>query len=120
MDFQVNKFGKGNAGGSAEGFVNLPISSNAALRVVGFYQKDGGYIDNLPNSRTFTLDDGDPTTNKTVTNAALVKNNYNDVETFGGRAALKVDLDDNWTVTPSIIYQHQVSNGGCLIHAKVI
>jgi iron complex outermembrane recepter protein len=118
MDFQVNKFGKGNAGGSAEGFVNLPISSNAALRVVGFYQKDGGYIDNLPNSRTFTLDDGDPTTNKTVTNAALVKNNYNDVETFGGRAALKVDLDDNWTVTPSIIYQHQVSNGGFLFDPR--
>jgi iron complex outermembrane recepter protein len=118
MDFQVNKFGKGNAGGSAEGFVNLPISSNAALRVVGFYQKDGGYIDNLPGSRTFTLDDGDPTTNKTVTNAALVKNNYNDVETFGGRAALKVDLDDNWTVTPSIIYQHQVSNGGFLFDPR--
>ncbi len=118
MDFQVNKFGKGAAGGSAEGFVNLPISSNAALRVVGFYQKDGGYIDNIPGTRTFTLDDGDPTTNKTVTNAALVKNNYNDVETFGGRAALKVDLDDNWTVTPSIIYQHQVSNGGFLFDPR--
>jgi iron complex outermembrane recepter protein len=118
VDVQVNKFGKGSAGGSFEGFLNLPISSRAALRLVGFYQKDGGYIDNLPNTRTFTLDDGDPTTNKTVTNAALVKNNYNDVETYGGRAALKVDLDDNWTVTPSVIYQHQVANGGFLFDPR--
>lgn len=114
IDLQLNKFGKGDMGGTAEGFVNLPLSDNAALRIVGFYDKQGGYIDNLPASRTFTLDDGDPTTNKTVTNAALVKNDYNDVETYGGRAALKIDLDDNWTVTPQIIYQHQVSHGGFL------
>ena len=31
--------------------------------------------------------------------------------TDGFRAALKVDLNDNWTVTPSVIYQTQKSNG---------
>jgi iron complex outermembrane recepter protein len=118
-DVQINKFGKGDFGGSLEGFVNVPISDSAAIRVVGFYQKDGGYIDNLPASRTFTLDDGDPTTNtKPFTNAALVKNDYNDVETYGGRAALKIDLDDNWTATPMVIYQHQVANGGFLFDAR--
>lgn len=114
IDVQLNKFTKGDMGGSVEGYINLPLSSMAALRVVGFYDKAGGYIDNIPGTRTFTLDDGDPTTNKTVTNAALVENDYNDVETYGGRAALKIDLDDNWTVTPSIIYQRQVANGGFL------
>lgn len=110
-DLQVNKFGKGEAGGSLEGFMNFPLSDNAALRVVGFYRRDGGYIDNIPGSRTFTLDDGDPTTNLTVNNAALVEKDFNDVKTFGGRAALKVDLDDNWTVTPSVIYQNQKTSG---------
>ncbi|MEY4270019.1 MAG: hypothetical protein RLZZ58_1235 [Pseudomonadota bacterium] len=110
-DLQINKFGEGDFGGSLEGYMNFPLSEKAALRVVGFYRRDGGYIDNVPGSRTFTLDDGDPATNLTVNNAALVENDFNDVETFGGRAALRVDLDDNWTVTPSVIYQNQKTSG---------
>lgn len=117
-DLQINKFGKGEAGGSLEGFLNFPLSDNAALRVVGFYRRDGGYIDNIAGSRTFTLDDPDPTTNLTVNNAALVEDDFNDVETFGGRAALKIDLDDNWTVTPTIIYQNQTSTGPFLFDPR--
>ncbi|MEZ5891884.1 MAG: hypothetical protein R3C58_01860 [Parvularculaceae bacterium] len=30
-----------------EGFVNQPLSDNAAVRLVGYYAKDGGYIDNV-------------------------------------------------------------------------
>ncbi len=122
-DLQVNKYGKGDVGGSLEGFVNLPLSDRAAVRVVGFYRKDGGYIDNVPGTRVFTLDDApvDPLglTNKTVTNADLVENNFNDVETYGGRAALKVDLNDNWTATPMVIYQHQVANGAFLFDPRL-
>ena len=120
IDVEGNKFGKGDFGGQVEGMVNLPINDKMALRVVGFYTKAGGYIDNLPGTRTFTLDDPDPnpilgiSTSKTVTNAALVENDYNDVETYGGRAALKIDLDEDWTVTPQIFYQNQVSRGGFL------
>jgi iron complex outermembrane recepter protein len=117
-DLQVNKFGKGEFGGSLESFMNFPLSDNAALRVVGFYRRDGGYIDNIAGSRTFTLDDGDPATNKTVTNAALVEDDFNDVATYGGRAALKIDLDDNWTVTPAVIYQNQVSKGPFLFDPR--
>ena len=122
IDVEANKFGKGDFGGQIEGMVNLPISDSMALRVVGFYTKAGGYIDNIPGTRTFTLDDaaGDPNglTNLTVNNAALVENDYNDVETYGGRAALKIDLDENWTVTPQIIYQKQVSHGGFLFDPR--
>ena len=32
--------------------------------------------------------------------ASFVEDNYNDVDTYGGRAALKIDLNDNWTITP--------------------
>jgi outer membrane receptor protein involved in Fe transport len=118
IDLQLNKYGDGDFGGTAEGYINLPLSETAALRVVGFYDKQGGYIDNIPGTRTFTLDDAasDPTnaTNVTVNNNALVEDDYNDSEIYGGRAALKIDLDDNWTVTPQVIYQHQVSHGGFL------
>jgi len=104
VDGEVNTIRYGGIGGRLEGMVNAPISSVAALRVVGFYQKDAGYIDNVAGHRTFS-------TGQTVTNAAFVEQNYNDVETYGGRAALKVDLDDNWTVTPAILYQESHSNG---------
>lgn len=111
IDIQFNKFGKGDAGGEFESFLNLPISDRAALRLVGFYQHDGGYIDNVRATRTYTLGDNDPATNVTVNNANLVEKDFNDVDTYGGRAALKIDLDDNWTVTPAITYQHQLSHG---------
>lgn len=118
-DLQLNKFGKGDFGGSAEGFVNYPISETAAIRLVGFYQRDGGYIDNLLKERTFTLDDSDPETNIVTDNADYVGKNQNDVETYGGRAALKIDLDDDWTITPAIIYQHQEANGTFLFDPRV-
>lgn len=111
IDVQFNKFGKGDAGGQLESFLNLPISDRAALRLVGFYQRDGGYIDNVRATRTFGLGDNNPATNVTVSNANLVEKDFNDVDTYGGRAALKIDLDDNWTVTPAITYQHQLSRG---------
>lgn len=109
-DVDANKFGKGAAGGTVEGFVNVPLSPNVAIRLVGFYEHDGGFIDNTPATRTYTLNDGNPSTNVTVNNAKYVKNNFNDVNTYGGRAALKIDLGD-WTILPQLIYQHQVANG---------
>lgn len=109
-DIEGNHVSKGGFGGKAEGMLNLPLSDYAALRVVGFYQRDAGYIDNVAGTRTFLPD---PTTGVaiTVNNAALVKKNYNDTEIAGGRAALKVDLDSNWTVTPTVMYQDTRSHG---------
>ncbi len=118
-DLQGNKFGKGDIGGLGEAFVNLPLSETAAIRLVGFYQHDGGYIDNTPGTRTYALGDTDPSNDLTVNNAGLVKKNFNDVDTYGGRAALKVDLDEDWTVTPSIVYQHQETKGAFLFDPKV-
>ena len=122
VDGEVNTVRNGGVGGKLEGMINAPLSEMAALRVVGFYQRDAGYIDNVPGTRTFcgtTLyDDGAPPAaigclkdGISVNNAAFVKKDYNETETWGGRAALKVDLNDNWTVTPAVIYQDTRSNG---------
>lgn len=119
VDVSGNKVGKGTGGGSVEGFFNIPLSDRAALRVVGYYQRDGGYIDSVPGSRTFTLGDGDPTTNLTVNNARFVKDNVNTTDTVGGRAALKVDLDDSWTIQPAVIYQHQTTRGSFLFDPRI-
>ena len=44
-------------------------------------------------------------------NAEFVEEDYNDVDTYGARAALRIELDDSWTVTPQIMAQRQRSNG---------
>ncbi len=107
VDGELNTIRKGGTGGKVEGVVNLPLGDSAALRVVGFYQRDAGYIDNVAGTRRFLPQPG----GITVNNAAFVKKDYNTVDTYGGRAALKIDLDDNWTATPTILYQEAESKG---------
>ncbi len=115
-DLQGTDYTGHGAGGTAEGYVNIPISDKIAIRLVGFDEHDGGYIDNIANTRTFQLD---PTGTLTVNNNGLVKKDANTVDTYGGRAALRVDLNDNWTVTPGIIYQHQTANGNFLENPRL-
>ncbi|WP_263588153.1 TonB-dependent receptor [Sphingopyxis sp. GC21] len=107
VDGELNTVKHGGMGGRLEGMINAPLSEMAAVRLVGWYQKDAGYIDNVPGTRSFLPDPG----GITVNNAPYVKKDFNDAEIYGGRAALKVDLDENWTVTPTLLYQHQKSNG---------
>jgi outer membrane receptor protein involved in Fe transport len=106
-DVEANKILDGETGGKLQGMVNVPLTDKAALRVVGWYKKTGGYIDNVRGTRAFLPQPG----GITVNNAAFVKDDFNDVEVYGGRAALKIDLDDNWTVTASAQGQAQRANG---------
>lgn len=112
---EVNAVAHGGVGGKLEGLVNLPISDRAALRVVGWYQHNAGYIDAVAGTRRFLPQPG----GIVVTNNQFVKNNYNTVDIAGGRAALKIDLDDNWTVTPTVIAQEQRTKGRFGYDARV-
>ncbi len=105
VNLELNHVNHGDWGYTAEGFVNAPISDRVALRVVGWYRRDAGYIDNVPFTLTF------PTSGIVFNNDEFVEDNYNDVETYGARAALRIELDDNWTVTPQIMAQRQLSSG---------
>ena len=107
VDGEINSVKSGGIGGRLEGMINAPIADMAALRMVGWYQRNAGYIDNVPGTRSFLPTPG----GITVNNDALVEKNFNDAKVYGGRAALKVDLDENWTVTPTVLYQKQTSQG---------
>lgn len=96
---------KGDPSYSFEGFVNAPISDNAALRLAAWHIRDGGYIDNVPATFTFTAQ------NITVNNAPFVKEDFNIVEKTGARAALRIELDDNWSATAKLAHQRQKTNG---------
>lgn len=107
MDAEINQVDGGDIGGTFDAMINAPLGDSAALRVVGFYQKDGGYIDSVAGTRCFEPQPG----GICVGNAALVEDNFNDTEIYGGRAALKIDLNDTWTVTPAVMYQHTETTG---------
>ena len=102
----------GGEGGVAEGFVNIPINDKIAVRLVGYDEHDAGYIDNVYATRTY------PTAASlygpaaaTINNGALAKNDFNPNDTFGGRAQLRVDLNEDWTITPEVMAQDNRSNG---------
>ncbi|AVP96108.1 TonB-dependent receptor [Ahniella affigens] len=102
---EANKISAGGTGYVGEGYLNLPLSEAAAIRLVGWTKEDAGYIDNVYGERTF------PTSGITANNAAFVEDDYNNVTTTGARAALKLDFNENWSVTPTIMAQRQDQNG---------
>ncbi len=105
MDFELNSVHRGDVGGVLEGFYNAKLSDRAALRVVAWYRRDGGFIDNIPGSRTY------PSSGITQNNADLVEDDYNDVDTYGARLALGIELNDSWTLRPTIMGQIQNADG---------
>lgn len=105
IDAELNTVDHGGVGGKIEGFVNIPLMENAAVRMVGWYRHDAGYIDNVFGTRTFA------TSGATIDNANRVEDDYNDVDVYGGRASLRIDLNDDWTITPQIMGQVTEANG---------
>jgi outer membrane receptor protein involved in Fe transport len=112
-DLQGSSVAGGDQGYVAEGFVNIPLSPTAAVRIVGWGEHDPGYIDNVAGRRCY------PSSGICDDNSRLAKNNYNDVDTYGARAALRIDLNDNWTITPQVMAQRTKSNGIFAFDPKV-
>ena len=81
----------GSAGYQVNGMVNLPIiQDQLALRMVAYKRDDSGYVDNV----------------------ALDKDDINDIDTEGGRVALRWTPVDNFTATGTVFYQNQKVGGG--------
>jgi iron complex outermembrane receptor protein len=125
VGLELNSVTRGGIGGVAEGFINARISDRAALRLVGWYRHDAGYIDNIAGTRVYPISqntdtDGDgendtvinlPGDDITQNNADLVEKDYNTVDTYGARLALGIELDDDWTIRPTLMGQIQKANG---------
>lgn len=119
MELEANKSGQGDFGGQAQGFINIPLGETLAIRAMGYYRKEGGYIDNVPNNGKFAdgspavllLGDTNPLTNFTLNNAAVAKNNYNGIDEVGGRLSLLWEPVEGWSINPQITAQRQISLG---------
>ncbi len=118
-DVEGNKYGAGDFGGQLESFINIPQGDRMALRVMGYYRRDGGYIDNTPNKGTFndgrsstlSLGDNNPNTFYILDNSSIAKDDYNTIKEFGGRVQILWQPTDGWDIMPEITGQRQISNG---------
>ncbi len=138
-NIQGNQIDGGGRGDVVEGFVNLPLSSTAAIRLVGWQEHDGGYISNVAGTdangciyrrradvshlgafgqrrrarrrHRAVRSPSAPIGAGAITNAPWRKSNYNTVDTPGGRAELRFDLGENWTITPSFQGESDTSRG---------
>jgi outer membrane receptor protein involved in Fe transport len=99
-------FTDGGPGGKLEGFVNLPLGDRAAVRLVGWGEHDGGYINVVRNSPQYF-----PTSGIVRDDAPFVKKDSNGIDTAGARGALKIDHNDSWTATTTLMTQGQKAFG---------
>jgi outer membrane receptor protein involved in Fe transport len=122
VEVEANKYGGHGAGGDAEGYINIPINNTMAMRVMGYYRHDGGFINNTPNNGQFTdfpgsppavlnLGDSNPATSYTLNNSNIAKNNYNPIYEYGGRFQLLWEPTPGWDVMPEITAQRQTAYG---------
>jgi outer membrane receptor protein involved in Fe transport len=96
---------------------NLPlVEDKLALRVAGYNDRDGGYIDNVFGH---TADwHGLEGTNKApadwgrLDNTHALEENWNENDVFGGRVHLRWELNDDWAATASYHYQNSEQGAG--------
>ncbi len=107
----------GGIGHVVEGMLNIPLSKTAAIRLVGWHEHDAGYIDNKPGTRTYPVsgitvsNESSCTSTSTLVCTHAAKKNYNDNDINGARAALKVDLNDDWSINGTFMGQNTVAHG---------
>ncbi len=88
----ANAISGGGAGRDVKLGVNVPVGDQVAVRVVGYSDVTGGFIDAVqPNAR--------------------IKQNVNDGSKTGLRAALRFEPSDRFSITPRLVAQRVQANG---------
>ena len=102
----------------ARGLCEHSPSSIAAIRLVGWDEHDPGYINNVAgtNANACILNGQRPfrpgrSDKRPDAGRNTPSDNYNTVARAGGRAALKWDMNDNWTMTPTVMGQPHRATG---------
>ncbi len=122
-DLQENIIQDGGPGHVIQGFVNIPLWANAAVRLVGWDVHHGGFISNVagtdangcifngvrtfptwslqasgigPGGNTGQCAIGSPIGAGAITVGPWLKNNYNTSDTYGGRVELRFTVNDPW------------------------
>lgn len=96
---------------------NIPlVEDTLAMRVVGFHDHDGGFIDNVlghtPDTSALFGAGHYPTGFGTLDNSAAVEENWNDADISGGRVHLLWNMNDDWSATATALAQRTDAGAG--------
>ncbi len=105
IDLDGGQIDGGEQNKIVETYVNVPLIEDIlALRISGFYDYQGGFINNLLTTRDWI--------NGTVSNnSEWAGNNYNHEDIYGGRAAISYKITDKWSALLSGNFQTQSTHG---------
>ena len=101
VDAELGTTKGGEESYDVSGHVNIPVTDNIAIRAVGYYSLEGGYVDNILG----------PTLVGDRDNADVVEKNWNDYQTWGGRIAARWQISPEWESTLSLISQYSEADG---------
>jgi outer membrane receptor protein involved in Fe transport len=77
------------------GWLNIPVSDNFAMRVVGFWSEEGGYVDNVEGLDLMGAQ----------SNERIAEDDQNVYRTVGGRVSGLWTINENWDLLATGIYQ---------------
>ncbi len=105
VDFTGGQIQSAQQNWTYEGFLNVPLVSGVlGLRISGFSDSHGGFIDNALTTRTWV--------NTAVsTNPQWARNDYNREHVEGGRAELKAQFSEGWSALLTYGFQRQHTLG---------
>jgi iron complex outermembrane receptor protein len=90
VETNVNKIADGGTGGGVKAAMNVPMGDAAAMRVVGYYTRFGGWIDALGPGGGKDVNQGERT---------------------GGRLSFTFQPTRDLTITPRVVYQKVTADG---------
>ena len=114
VDVSASQIEHGDLGYDLSGMVNVPlVKDKLALRLVGFYTEEAGWIDNVRrNSPGYAIPAKDPGyTGGAFNNAAFVEDDINSSTVKGARVGLRWTPNENWTIDAQAIWQQKESDG---------
>lgn len=91
-EFDLNVLNRGGVGGDAKVGFNAPLGTKAALRAVAYYDRIAGFIDAVQPDQS-------------------VRDDVNGGYRTGFRAAVKLEPNDRFSITPRIVYQRAAMDG---------
>jgi len=101
VSVEVGNTKGGDPSYDVSGWVNIPVSDNFALRAVGFWGEEGGYVDNVLGMDLMGVQD----------NADVADENQNVYRTAGGRLSGLWTINDDWSLLTTGIFQRGETDG---------
>ena len=122
MDIDYSTTKGGDISNAVEGYFNLPITDDLAVRVAAYTDHQGGWIDNVLNVpgeggyigsavhidrvSLYHMQDAANAEVVSPTNGELVEDDYNDATYTGARFSLSYLINDDW----KLLLQHTEQN----------